>query len=130
ENPMNLICPHCQKMLSVPDQNAGQTTNCPFCGQTFQVPALPQTSGPAMLDLPTDIPLTPEPPTPEPTPPTSTQPVHEEEVYRVVPEPPKPAPAPPPPRPRREDRAQSTPSPEPPSTHQAVKTAPSPLPAG
>jgi hypothetical protein len=40
---MNLICPHCQKLLTVPEQNAGQLMKCPMCNNTFPVPALPQT---------------------------------------------------------------------------------------
>jgi hypothetical protein len=38
---MNLVCPNCQKKLSVADQNAGQVMNCPLCSQPFSVPALP-----------------------------------------------------------------------------------------
>jgi hypothetical protein len=38
---MNLLCPNCQKMLSVPDQYAGQMMKCPLCGTNFTVPALP-----------------------------------------------------------------------------------------
>ncbi len=41
---MNLLCPNCQKLLTVPDQNAGQTMKCPLCNGPFTVPALPQTS--------------------------------------------------------------------------------------
>jgi hypothetical protein len=38
---MNLLCPLCQKMVSVPEQYAGQLTKCPLCGGTFTVPAPP-----------------------------------------------------------------------------------------
>jgi hypothetical protein len=38
---MNLLCPNCQKMLTVPDQYAGQTMKCPLCGANFTVPLLP-----------------------------------------------------------------------------------------
>ena len=38
---MNLLCPNCQKMLTVPDQYAGQTMKCPLCGANFTVPVLP-----------------------------------------------------------------------------------------
>src|ERR1700730_17866743 len=51
---MNLLCPNCQKPLSVPEQYAGQPMRCPLCNGTFTVPALPQTSAP------------PPPPSPEP----------------------------------------------------------------
>src|SRR5216684_1627293 len=128
---MNLICPHCQKMLSVPDQNAGQTATCPFCGQSFQVPALPQTTAPVFADLPADIPLVPEPPAPQPSPPPlpASQPAREEEVYRVAAEPPMPSPPPPPPR--REERVKVSPPPQPsPIPQQAVRPPPSAPPTG
>ena len=38
---MNLLCPNCQKMLSVAEQYAGQTMKCPNCAGTFTVPAPP-----------------------------------------------------------------------------------------
>lgn len=38
---MNLLCPNCQKMLSVAEQFAGQTMKCPSCAGTFTVPAPP-----------------------------------------------------------------------------------------
>ncbi len=41
---MNLLCPNCGKMLTVPEQYAGQMMKCPLCNGTFTVPALP--SGP------------------------------------------------------------------------------------
>lgn len=37
---MNLLCPNCQKMLSVEDRYAGQLMRCPLCNGTFTVPAL------------------------------------------------------------------------------------------
>jgi hypothetical protein len=42
---MNLICPHCQKRVSVSDAYAGQTTTCTFCGGPFTVPMPPGESG-------------------------------------------------------------------------------------
>ncbi len=38
---MNLLCPACQKMITVPDQYAGQTMKCPLCSQLFPAPVLP-----------------------------------------------------------------------------------------
>jgi hypothetical protein len=38
---MNLLCPNCQKPLSVPEQYAGQQMKCPLCKNDFMVPALP-----------------------------------------------------------------------------------------
>jgi len=32
---MNLLCPNCQKMLTVPEQYAGQLMKCPLCAGTF-----------------------------------------------------------------------------------------------
>lgn len=39
---MNLQCPHCQKMLTVADQYAGQAMQCPMCAGMFTAPELPQ----------------------------------------------------------------------------------------
>src|SRR2546430_2271606 len=38
---MNLLCPNCGKMLTVPDQYAGQMMKCRLCSGPFTVPALP-----------------------------------------------------------------------------------------
>jgi hypothetical protein len=38
---MELLCPNCQKKLTVPEQYAGQMMRCPLCQGTFTVPALP-----------------------------------------------------------------------------------------
>jgi len=38
---MELLCPNCQKKLTVPEQYAGQLMRCPLCQGTFTVPALP-----------------------------------------------------------------------------------------
>ncbi len=38
---MNLQCPACQKLLTVPEQYAGQLMKCPLCSAQFTVPALP-----------------------------------------------------------------------------------------
>ena len=65
---MNLLCPNCQKPLSVPEQYAGQPMRCPLCAGTFTVPALPQSSAP---------PPPPPPPPPSPTPPPDVYGVHE-----------------------------------------------------
>ena len=42
---MNLLCPNCGKMLTVPEQYAGQLMKCPLCSGTFTVPALPPSGG-------------------------------------------------------------------------------------
>jgi hypothetical protein len=69
---MNLLCPNCQKMLTVPEQYAGQLMKCPLCAGTFTVPALP--SAPAAPPVPDVHPQQPEPP-------------HLTEPMDVVPEP-------------------------------------------
>jgi hypothetical protein len=43
---MNLLCPNCQKPLTVPEQYAGQPMRCPLCSGTFTVPALPTSAAP------------------------------------------------------------------------------------
>ncbi len=43
---MNLVCPHCQKMLTASDEFAGQIMKCPHCANTFTAPALPKTPTP------------------------------------------------------------------------------------
>src|SRR5436853_1809910 len=83
---MNLVCPHCQKLVTVPDENAGQMASCPACKEKFVVPSLAQTSvlPPMQLDLPVDISLTPEPPPAESAklqPATHAE--HEEPFYKV-----------------------------------------------
>jgi hypothetical protein len=42
---MHLQCPNCQKMLSIPDEYAGQMMQCPLCKGTFSTPALPAKAG-------------------------------------------------------------------------------------
>jgi len=37
---MNLLCPNCQKMLTIDEQYAGQMMRCPLCSGTFLVPSL------------------------------------------------------------------------------------------
>lgn len=58
---MNLLCPHCQQMLQVPDQQAGQTAKCQLCGGTFTVPSLAPAPAP-----PPPPPVSPPPVTPAP----------------------------------------------------------------
>ncbi len=67
---MNLLCPNCRKLLTVPDQSAGQRMRCPLCSGEFTVPALPQ--APGATPPPSTFPpaSTPAPPTSAPPPPS------------------------------------------------------------
>src|SRR5262249_937155 len=140
---MNLLCPNCGKMLTVPEQYAGQLMKCPLCAGTFTVPTLappPATtpslpsdaapsdhdsvlataampSGGRLLDSPT---LSPGPPPAD--------------VYGPAPHPPGsgPPPLPPlpgaqaPPKPSALPRSQAPPTPPPPEP----PTLPPPPPLG
>src|SRR5438874_2691530 len=75
---MKLLCPSCQKELTILDQYAGQQMKCPMCSATFTAPAIAQAPVPPPPPAPTPSP-TPEfsampsptpPPPPEPTGPT------------------------------------------------------------
>jgi hypothetical protein len=76
---MNLLCPNCQKMLTVPDESAGQLMNCPMCGGLFSVPGLP---GAVQVPAPSapvesevySVRHEPSPPPPPPLPPLSPPP--------------------------------------------------------
>jgi len=91
---MELLCPSCQRQLTIPEQYAGQQMKCPLCGHTFTAPAL----------APVPAPAAPPPPVTAPAPaavgggPASTLAVIEEEAHA-----PPPVPAAPPPIPG-EDR--------------------------
>ena len=37
---MRLLCPFCQRAITVPDADAGKAVPCPLCGQTFAAPEL------------------------------------------------------------------------------------------
>jgi hypothetical protein len=111
---MNLICPHCQKLLTVPDENAGLVNRCIHCNNMLTVPSLPKLPPePSILgDLPVEISLVPEPAAPkpaaDPTPINLDLSTRDEPIYKLSPEPPKPTNAPPLVTPvgpvRREDR--------------------------
>jgi hypothetical protein len=117
---MNLLCPNCQKMLTVPEQYAGQLMKCPLCSGNFTVPTVSAGATPAAVAAPAPplapppapppatAPATPEPssvaalPTPVPSPPPPDEP----DVYGLRVEAPAPAPAP-------EPVVVSTPAPSP-----------------
>src|SRR6266851_53156 len=97
---MNLLCPNCQMMLAVPEQNAGQLMKCHFCSKYFSVPALPQTPAvPSGSTLPPKVafqaaPISNAPAFPPPRPPS------ESDVFVLPPEPSTPQTTPPPPEER------------------------------
>lgn len=69
---MNLICPHCQQTIAVPDTLAGQTSKCPQCGGPFTVPVPPRPAmTPPMPSTPAPDPLSPTVGMEAPPPPTS-----------------------------------------------------------
>lgn len=79
---MNLLCPNCQKMLTVPEQFAGQLMKCPLCSGTFTVPALPPPSTVEVPAFGTTPPAAPPPPAPSGPP---------EPAFTPAPAPPVPA---------------------------------------
>ena len=91
---MNLLCPNCQKMLTVPEQFAGQLMKCPLCAGTFTVPGLPAApTAPAPPPAPTAPPPAPAvkaPPAPvvkAPPAPADLAPVEVVETYGLKQEP-------------------------------------------
>jgi hypothetical protein len=56
---MELLCPNCQKKLTVPDQYAGQLMKCPLCNGTFTTPSL--AAGPTAAFAPPPMPPAPQP---------------------------------------------------------------------
>jgi hypothetical protein len=60
---MEILCPNCQKKLTIPEQYAGQMMRCPMCSGTFTAPALPPTPS-----LPSAEAYAVQPPPPPPPP--------------------------------------------------------------
>lgn len=100
---MNLLCPNCQKMLTVPEEFAGQLMKCPLCNGTFTVPGLPGAAAPP--------PAPPPSPSPEP------------DLYSIRQDP---APPPPPPLSSLEPPLSKL---EPPPSTATTTTPPSPKPS-
>jgi hypothetical protein len=80
---MKLLCPNCQKMLTVPEEFAGRLMKCPLCAGTFNVPGLP--SGGAAPEPAAAVP---------PLAPVPTRPQAPADTYSLQPEAPPPVPAP------------------------------------
>ncbi len=114
---MNVLCPNCQKLLTVPDQDAGQTMKCPLCNGPFTVPALPQ-AGQAFSAAAPAAPSGMPPPSYS----AGATPARED-TYSLAAEPP-----PPPPR-RREEGLRLDDGPAPPPRSPAAERSPPPSPA-
>jgi hypothetical protein len=100
---MNLICPHCEKMITVPESEAGQSIRCPECKETLNVPALAAASLP--LEIPDHIGLSSfEDPSSNPSPEPGAD---RHSTYSLAPEQARPTTSPPPSTPRRTDRERS-----------------------
>src|SRR5262249_17848652 len=72
---ISFACPNCQAPYHVAKERAGWKTNCPRCGQRFQVPTPPSPLPPALSrtilaplrpEQPAPSPITPSPITPSP----------------------------------------------------------------
>ncbi len=98
---MNLMCPNCQKMLTVPEEFAGQLMKCPLCTGTFTVPGLPSSvpQGPS-TPVPDTYTIHPDdatlPPPEEPALPMQ-EPLSPLPAATTIPSSPTPPPPPPPP---------------------------------
>jgi hypothetical protein len=101
---MNLLCPNCQKMLTVPEQYAGQLMKCPLCNGTFTVPPVPSSfAAPPPPPPQQQAPAAPDifafkEPLP-PSAPSQTAPTQPSGSVPTVPSPGPSAPPPPPPLP-------------------------------
>jgi hypothetical protein len=126
---MNILCPNCQRPLTVQEHYAGQKMKCPLCGGTFDVPALAAAPGSPPPASPSPPPFAEDWPPPS----TSATPTQPTETYGLSGQHPTPersqAPerqhAPPPspePPPGYEERAWELPEPEPSS--QGLEVAP------
>ena len=52
---MNLLCPNCQKMITIADQFAGQLMQCPLCSGTFTAPVLPASGAPPAVPMASSV---------------------------------------------------------------------------
>lgn len=108
---MDLVCPSCQRRLTIDDRYAGMMVKCPLCNTTLQAPVLLGASAP----LPPSAPTTPAPSVIPPAPP-SAPPAPSISTSPPVAPPPMPAaeivtPAAPPPSPPVLDVAEVIPEP-------------------
>jgi hypothetical protein len=101
---MHVLCPNCQQAITVPEESAGRTAQCPLCGGTFTAPTLfTPPSRPADPPAPAAGPGTPPrpepyniaPTTPPPAGPAAAPPPVGDRGRAAAPPPPAPAAAPP-----------------------------------
>jgi hypothetical protein len=85
---MEILCPNCQRKLTIPEQYAGQQMKCPLCQGTFTAPAL----APAAPNLAPAPPPSPAPPPPAPGPVAAPPPPPGPAAPGVAPPPSTPAP--------------------------------------
>ncbi len=79
---MKLLCPNCQREITVPDQFAGQQMRCPICTQVFTAPALAGTDPLAAAPVSAPASITPpSPPAPPPPPPPDLP--RDDEIYTL-----------------------------------------------
>lgn len=71
---MKLVCPHCAKVIDVPESAAGQTTTCPLCQGPLTVPFGGSVTPPASVP-PAGPPTNPAPLPPPPPPPAPPDPL-------------------------------------------------------
>jgi hypothetical protein len=68
---MRLLCPFCQKAITVPDTEAGKAVHCPECGEQFAAPQLYTPTPYSVAESrPVPAPAANQPPAPEPVPET------------------------------------------------------------
>src|SRR5438045_3924815 len=65
---MDLICPHCAKRVTLPDDRAGKIANCPLCNGAFVAPSLVTAPRPAPAPAPAPLPVMASPPLAPPAP--------------------------------------------------------------
>src|SRR5262245_37943092 len=99
---MRLICPSCQKPVTVPDADAGKSTMCPECGHNFPAPELYSM---APVEMPSHLPPPPPPALPAPPPPELPRPRNEPLPAPATSPPGLPASSPEAPPPMSESRA-------------------------
>ncbi len=130
---MNILCPNCQRPLTVQEQYAGQLMKCPLCGGTFTVPALaPMPAAP--VSPPASAPPPPSPfaetwpPPSTPAPPPSPMETYGLSTPPAAERPKAAEPPPPEPPSRHEPRPWEMREPEPASEGLEVMSPPPPTP--